>query len=593
MTAKEILSGIAYKAFLIVSLALLLFPVRAGANKDTIFFVYDKAKSELKISSNVSREKWFPCMKGDMDNELTKHLIKKLGTQNTYRSANQTYYSLDVVNNTMTVKLIDELWDSGLCARMVVSPLDPNTGEIITNTVIPTAVAVVNVPVAVETADSAAVQDSNGKGKFPLPYIVIAIVLALVVALVAVLMVTKKKKNVKQQESIKKAHALEVVEVVENKQIQGLDFINADKSSYYHIDLTKDFADTAVRNIYMHHSVVKKMYDFFKASLASSELTNETGCYFVGCWEYADAANKSYNISLEDIVEPGDDLEPGEFSFNFGLKIGVKLNATIEKLSTSTGRDYVHTVWMHSHPGLGLFLSSHDLVVQRQLAYSDAKTRLVAFVVDTNTPNLDLAIFSAKSDGTMNNKEDLSRLYSLEELYQWCRKAHIDSEHAHSAVEERVETPTVDLENYHPVQINHQGNRRTLNAYFNGRVINAIDDIIYDCGGKATLAAIVIGKRDERGNLVVEDCVPTDADAPAPPDAIGPLIVDAEVSEDNLTTKYPQTQSSLCIFLARDDDHITILARDTTDAPFPPIDNAATCSMKPLKEWMRRRRIYK
>ena len=417
------------------------------------------------------------------------------------------------------------------------------------------------------------------------------IIIVVVVAAAAVLMVLLKRRQKapqKPQTTPKsKDNSLEVVEVVSESLINGLDAVRQDAKSYYLMDMQKDFDDTAVKKMYLHHTAVKKMYDFFKKALESSDQTTETGCYFVGCWEYADKENQTYNISVEDIVEPGDDIVSEEFSFNFGLKIGVKLFAKISELTKRTNRDFVHTVWMHSHPGLGLFLSSHDLQVQQQLSYTDHPKRLVAFVIDTNTPEWDLAVFTAQNDGTMNNKEDLKHLYSLEELYRWSRDTHSAAGNAHGVVTETV-SEQKSMDDYYAVQVNHQGSTKTLNAYFSGRAINAIDDILYDHVGESTIGGYVVGSCEANGNIGIDDCLREPV-----PNALGLFVVDAKVTDQSIASIYVKEKPMLCVLVCRSDDELLMLTRSNTQESFPALADAAVCSMKPMKEWLRRRRIYK
>ena len=557
-----------------------------------VYFEYNKTSQELKISTTGDLSSAFytyDAHQSQFTEKLYKKLCSKIGESN---AGGDDFSYLPL---SPTVIKWDGDFDSVACSRILFRISGMGAAQL--------AQKDISVFVTL-TADSAAPPDSpkvesqqvvaEAKGfDWIIAGAAAALLLAAIVVAVVVFRTNKKKKKEESSRPHTKTSSLEVVEVVKNQQLKGLDFIKINPSAYYLIDLTNDFADSAVHNIFIHHTTVKKMYDFFKRSLESGDITNETGCYFVGCWEYDSPDHMSYNISLEEIVEPGDDIQPGEFSFNFGLKIGVKLNSTIEKLSRDTGRDYVHTVWMHSHPGLGLFLSSHDLLVQRQLAYSDAKSRLIAFVVDTNTPNLDLAVFSAKSDGSMNNKEDLTHLYSLEDLYLWSRKAHASGDSSHNAVEESVAPPPVDPDKYHALQVNHQGNSRILNIYLGSNVINSIDDILYECEGKHTLAGYLFGTLDPRGNIVVNQCRPSSDFNQPPSDHLGLFIVDDIKDINILQSKYLSNTSALCAFIGCGGDELRILTRNDAKQPFPSLSDAASCSMKPMKEWLRRKRVYK
>lgn len=568
--------------------------IKSVKSQDTLFFVFDDAKKTLNLSSTplpVGNYFMYRMEQSDFSRSLGVAVNVQKGFG--YPFDNPVYGYLDVVKYA---KINDVLWfDSMQCTELEVAIYNKDQESISKNRKrVFVSVRVVKAPMALNSDTNMSNAGQSSK-EFPVMIVVVAIVIVIVVILLVFLLLSiknKKKMSTKHSHSASKNNSMQVVEVVKNEQLTGLEYIEEKIGDYYFMNMNEDFADSAVHKIFLHHTAIKKMYDFFKKSLESSEQTNETGCYFVGCWEYDDAEKTKYNISVEDIVEPGDDLVPGEFSFSFGLKIGVKLNYRINELSKHTGRDYVHTVWMHSHPGLGLFLSVHDLTVQKQLAYSDAKKRLVAFVVDTNTPNLDLAVFTAKNDGTMNNKEDLRRLYSLEDLYKWSRNVFSKSGSLHEAITESV-SAQVNLEDYHAVQVNHQGNTRTLNIYFNGRVINSIDDIIYNCSGKHTIGGYVTGQKNTRGDLVVDECVAIVERNEIPSNALGVLIVDADIDRTDALNHYLEGMSVSCVLVSKNEDELLILTRTNIDEPFQAFQNAAVCSMKPMKEWLRRRRIYK
>ena len=203
----------------------------------------------------------------------------------------------------------------------------------------------------------------------------------------------------------------------------GLDDIKEKLGTdYYAIDMDTILEDTTIKEVFLSRQAILDIYNFF-ANFVKYDKTNETGCFLVGRWEYlADSNNARYDISIERIVEPSDDAVYGEYNLNFGAKIGITLNYAIENLCEKTGNEYVHTSWMHSHPGLGLFLSSQDLSVQSQLAHSLHFGRLLAIVLDSNTPDLKMAFFTPKHNGTMNNDKDVKQFLSLETLYQWAKK---------------------------------------------------------------------------------------------------------------------------------------------------------------------------
>jgi hypothetical protein len=61
--------------------------------------------------------------------------------------------------------------------------------------------------------------------------------------------------------------------------------------------------------------------------------------------------------------------------------------------------------------------------VQSQLAHSQHQGRMLAIVLDSNTPDLKMAFFAPKSNGAMNNDKDVKKFLSLETLVQWAEKS--------------------------------------------------------------------------------------------------------------------------------------------------------------------------
>lgn len=557
------------------------------AAQDTLLFTYQESSGHLslkRICNTLGTDLYFKVDQSDFSRSLQRDADVRTFIGSSYGF---------LQNANLLLTRTDQWFDSAQCAALDVRLYDGDYEGI-------ASAKQCIVVVKIEHADTtvvASVQEQikpTGGIYFldPIVIAVAAIALIFVVGLVIIIVrKIRKKKQIATKTNLQKTASLEMVEVVEKKFVSGLDYISECKNEYYLIDLQKVFTDTAVHKVYLHHSAVKKMYDFFKLSLESSDQTNETGCYFVGCWEFDNQQKTTYNISLEDIVLPGDDIQPGEFSFNFGLKIGVNLYSAIESLTKKTNRDFVQTVWMHSHPGLGLFLSSHDLLVQNQLTYSDAKNRLVAFVVDTNTPNLDLAVFSAKANGAMNNKDDLTRLYSLEEMYAWSRRTFSSSPSSHMAVSEVASVALVDAENYFSVRVLHHGNNAALNVCFNGRTINAIDDFLYKSTAVKAAVGYLVGENNGSGVLKIDDCIDIHSDKPDW--MVGLLIVDAGITNDDIRTKYSDNSSCSCLLISREDDIFLLLARRSEKEQFPSLADAVECSMKSMKEWLRRRRVYK
>lgn len=555
-------------------------------NNDTILFHYDGPNETLTMKDPSQRSNLCFELNGEFANWLMEKMIEvDSKTERTDDNSCKLVYSPSYTFERVVS------FDSIGCSTLKMHFWTIEDGEVVSGR--ETIPVKVTVKPKIEDGKSemerssdatANSQSSIFNSQFNGIIVIIAIVVVVAAGVVTIVLLKRKKKADKPIEEKAAELGLEVVEVVSSNKDSGLSHVRADMDSYYTMDISKDFSDTSVSKIYLHHTAVKKMYDFFKQSLESSEQTQETGCYFIGCWENVNGNEKVYNISVEDIVLPGDDIVPGEFSFSFGKIISLNLNALIDQTSGSTGRDYVQTVWMHSHPGLGLFLSAHDLLVQQQLHYPEAPGRLAAFVIDTNTPHWDFAVFTPKVAGGMNNKEELRRTYSLDSLYEWSR--HVNNSANNTKTNE---VSIADLsERYHSIQVNHQGNTRTINLLFSGKTINIIDDIVYRSEGLSKIGGYLLGNVDTKGNIFIEDC-----SEEYTPKALGLLVTDSQSSYHAIKERYLSTNTWLCAIVCRSDEEMWIATRQSADQPCPNENDIAVSSMRPMKEWLRRRRVYK
>lgn len=187
---------------------------------------------------------------------------------------------------------------------------------------------------------------------------------------------------------------------------------------YLCIECADFCANSAVRRIYIKNSCVKDIYDMYAEDLRNPANPKEDGCMVLGRW-VLDGQSDQYDVSLEQIVKPGDDAIFSEYELNFGGKIKLRLAERLRKLRRETNLQYDLTCWVHSHPGLGVFFSNSDNNVQMQLKHPTQPYFLTAMVIDILTPEQTLGIFTFRRDGTVNAQTDLTRMYSLEEMYQW------------------------------------------------------------------------------------------------------------------------------------------------------------------------------
>ena len=188
--------------------------------------------------------------------------------------------------------------------------------------------------------------------------------------------------------------------------------------AYFPINCADFCSDSAVRRIYLKNTCVKDIYNLYAEDLRNPENPNEDGCMVLGRWVH-DEENDEYYVSLEEIVKPGDDAIFKEYELNFGGKIKLKVAEKLRRLRRETNLQYDMTCWVHSHPGLGVFFSNADSIVQMQLKHPTHPKFLVAIVIDILTPNQEMGIFTFKHDLSINSKADLQKMYSLEELHKW------------------------------------------------------------------------------------------------------------------------------------------------------------------------------
>lgn len=198
---------------------------------------------------------------------------------------------------------------------------------------------------------------------------------------------------------------------------QSLDDVR-DNPAYLEIDAASFAEDSAVRRIYVKNSCIREVYNLYAEDLRNPENPKEDGCMVLGRW-VLDETDGTYDVSLEEVVLPGDDAVFKEYELNFGGKIKLRVAERLRKLRRDTGLQYDLVCWIHSHPGLGVFFSNSDVSVQAQLKHAQHPNFLTAFVVDILTSDQETGIFTFRRDGTMNSKTELKRMFSLEEMYKW------------------------------------------------------------------------------------------------------------------------------------------------------------------------------
>lgn len=191
-----------------------------------------------------------------------------------------------------------------------------------------------------------------------------------------------------------------------------------DNDAYFRIECMEFCNDSAIRAIYIKNTCIKDIYNMYAEDLRNPDNPKEDGCMVLGRW-VLDENTQLYDVSLEYIVQPGDDAVFEKYELNFGGKIKLKVAEKLRRLRRETNLQYDLTCWVHSHPGLGVFFSNSDNNVHMQLKHPVHPKFLTALVIDILTPQQDMGIFTFRQDETINSKNDIQKMYSLEDLYKW------------------------------------------------------------------------------------------------------------------------------------------------------------------------------
>lgn len=260
----------------------------------------------------------------------------------------------------------------------------------------------------------------------------IGIAIALLIAAIAFLWVKFKKKNKKQHidesqftnysptDTNNNAGTSDVIIRRKTTSVlhkQYLDDVVND-GNYMAINCSDFSNDSAVKTMYIKNTCILDIYNMYAEDLRNPNNPKEDGCMVLGRWVH-DEKTDEYDVSLEEVVFPGDDAVFAEYELDFGGKIKVKVNERLRKLRRETNLQYDLTCWVHSHPGLGVFFSNTDCSLHLLHKHPTYSKFLTAIVIDILTPQQELGIFTFKHDMSINAKADLKQLYSLEEWYKW------------------------------------------------------------------------------------------------------------------------------------------------------------------------------
>ncbi|MFV0538278.1 MAG: hypothetical protein ACK5M3_13060 [Dysgonomonas sp.] len=424
------------------------------------------------------------------------------------------------------------------------------------------------------------------------PYaILIALAFVCLVILIALIFYIRafiRHRAIESQKSVMMESAIRSIDEEKEEIVlyqHGLEQVRSEvkNNEYYVVDMNTVFDDTAIEKVYISKSCVLSIYRFFLEFLKLNGKTNETGCFVIGRWEPLDSG--SYNISLEEIIEPGNDAIYGEYELDFGTQIGIGLESAIISARQVSQQDYVQTCWIHSHPSIGLFLSNHDLIVQSQLVYSEHPMRMLAIVIDSNTEDLDTAFFTSKKSGEMNNKEDLKTILSFEQIAQWARgiiveqpeKIVFDSSHYYECIsncpDALIDTFLFSGASIIDIDYTINPNAEGLKGYFYGK-------LLYKSSDKSLQKKVLIENFDTSSTK--------DGGEP-----IGCLLVLPQFSYQTVLVKYEPIVDRYDFFVvySTQQDDLRIISRSENGKYLVRSErDLHSVQMTELRKWTRRRR---
>jgi len=220
---------------------------------------------------------------------------------------------------------------------------------------------------------------------------------------------------------------MEIIDDDENESLKGKGLDKVRKLAgveYFEVDVQSFINDTVVRKVYFSREFAKKAYWYFEDKMQQVDNIDdlyEFGGYIIGKWDTSPYDQNQYDLSLEHFIEPGDDAKFTKFNIDFGYDISFRMESMLIDLANNDQNEQVFVGWLHSHPGHNVFLSNYDIDVQEKFRNQYHPNRHIALVLEPTTELWDMGLFTFKQDGRMNNKEEVHRFLSFDEIYNWAK----------------------------------------------------------------------------------------------------------------------------------------------------------------------------
>lgn len=268
-----------------------------------------------------------------------------------------------------------------------------------------------NVETPVETISShAPEEDSSGK-------IIATCVVLMLLAGALLLWYRRAKTQEKKRKEAKSSGAMNAAVHKTTAAMLKHSLEGAVGNNAYMVLDAQDFCgNSAIKQIYFKNVCMKELYKLYADIVQDPACQNEYGCLLVGRWVQE---GERYNVSLEQLLLPGSDAVFTENELTFGSRTKMKITERLRKLRRDSNLYYDVVCWVHSHPGTGVSFSNSDGFVHTQLRHANHPKTLMAMVVDPLSQGMQFGFFTSKTDSTMNTRAELTKVYSLEEMYQW------------------------------------------------------------------------------------------------------------------------------------------------------------------------------
>lgn len=365
---------------------------------------------------------------------------------------------------------------------------------------------------------------------------------------------TKTKKNVVvEKESDDTTSGIEFKSITPKPVLRKQSLEDIYDNAAYLCIKTEDFCtDSSVRALYIKNTCIKDIYNLYANDLRNPANPKEDGCMVLGRW-VLDEESKRYDVSLEHIVLPGDDAIFSEYELNFGGLIKMKVSDKLRKLRKETDLQYDLTCWVHSHPGLGVFFSNSDNNVHMQLKNPAHPLFLTALVIDVLTPEQETGIFTFKQSEEINSKQDITKMYSLEEMYKWALNSERRSFESNDYYNTLFAT-TQRTDSCHDIELSNSAiiDMTFLAANPNG-FIGFVHGYTIEKGSKMQCIVASVSKGEKAANSEMLGCfvVASHCSIPSVRKAVSKYLNDIRfvlvyTAADGLVTSIPVINQDLC-----------------------------------------------